>query len=224
MFTITDRAVLAGLLHQLPMDKLRHLLLLVRPDTVLRWHRDLLKCRHAATCAPRRRGRPPTVRSIHALVLRLARENSSWGDRRIHGELAALGIKVAASTVWEILREHGIPPAPKREGTTWALLAQPGGRPAGMRFLRNPHADRARLYAFAAIEHANRRIRRRGPAAADEQPPAREQRSRLSDSRYLSAGSVAGPHGLAGPRSRSMRRGSPGQAVSRTSRGTCRPA
>jgi transposase len=50
----------------------------------------------------------------------LARENSSWGYRRIHGELAALGIKVAASTVWEILREHGIPPAPERESTTWA--------------------------------------------------------------------------------------------------------
>src|ERR1700754_3686596 len=61
------------------MDKLCHLLLLVRPDTVLRWHRDLLKRRHAATCAPRRRGRPPTVRSIRALVLRLAHEKSSWG-------------------------------------------------------------------------------------------------------------------------------------------------
>ncbi|WP_456302776.1 hypothetical protein [Streptomyces mirabilis] len=49
-FTDTDRAVLAGLLHHLPMDKLRHLLLLVRPDTLLRWHRDLLKRRHAAAC------------------------------------------------------------------------------------------------------------------------------------------------------------------------------
>jgi hypothetical protein len=77
VFTATDRALLAGLLHQLPMDKLRQLLLLVRPDTITRWHRDLLKRRHAATCVPRRRGRPPTVRSIRALVLRLARENSS---------------------------------------------------------------------------------------------------------------------------------------------------
>lgn len=112
-FTTTDRVFLAGLLHQLPMDKLRPLLLLVRPDTVLRWHRDLIKRHHATTCAPRRRGRQPTVRSIRALILRLARENSSWGYRRIHGELAALGVKVAASTVWEILREHGIPPAPE---------------------------------------------------------------------------------------------------------------
>ncbi|WP_344339020.1 hypothetical protein, partial [Streptomyces rhizosphaericus] len=77
--TDSDRATLAGLLHHLPKGRLRHLLLLVRPDTVLRWHRDLLKRRHAATCAPRRRGRPRTIRSIRALVLRLARENTSWG-------------------------------------------------------------------------------------------------------------------------------------------------
>jgi putative transposase len=86
-FTDTDRAIHAGLLHHLPTGKLRRLLLLVRPDTIMRWHRNLLKRRHAATCAPKRRGRPPTVRSIRALVLRLARENSSWGYRRIHGEL-----------------------------------------------------------------------------------------------------------------------------------------
>ncbi|GAA3482738.1 hypothetical protein GCM10018966_072700 [Streptomyces yanii] len=59
--------------------------------------------------------------------MRLARENSSWGYRRIHGELAAFGIKIAASTIWEILKEHGIPPASEREGTTWAdfLRSQP---------------------------------------------------------------------------------------------------
>src|SRR5258706_2650495 len=120
VFTDTDRVVLAGLLHRLPRQRLCQLLLLVGPDTVLRWHRDLIKRRHAATCAPKRRGRPPTVRSIRALVLRLARENPSWGYRRIHAELAALGVKVAASTVWEILREHGAAPAPQRQSTTWA--------------------------------------------------------------------------------------------------------
>ncbi len=82
-FTDTDRIVLAGLLQHLPMRKLRHLLLLVRPDTIVRRHRDLLKRRHAATCVPKRRGRPPTIRSIRAIVLRLARENVSWGYRRI---------------------------------------------------------------------------------------------------------------------------------------------
>ena len=100
-----DRAFLAALLHQLPRDVLRRIRLLVRPETVLRWHRDLLARRHARLCHPKRVGRPRTVRSIRVLVLRLARENSGWGYRRIHGELLVLGVKVAASTVWEILTD-----------------------------------------------------------------------------------------------------------------------
>jgi putative transposase len=92
----------------------------VRPDTVLRWHRDLIARRHAAESRPKRTGRPRTVRSIRALVLRLAKENPSWGYRRVHGELLVLGVQVAASTVWEILRQAGIDPAPERACTTWA--------------------------------------------------------------------------------------------------------
>jgi putative transposase len=64
-------------------------------------------------------GRPATRRSIRALALRLARENPGWGYRRIHGELAGLGIKVAASTVWEILKVNGMGPARHRAGPTW---------------------------------------------------------------------------------------------------------
>jgi putative transposase len=60
------------------------------------------------------------VRSIRALVLRLVRENPGWGYRRVHGELLVLGVKVAASTVWEILHDAGIDPAPERGSTTWA--------------------------------------------------------------------------------------------------------
>jgi putative transposase len=78
-FTPNDRTLLAALLRHLPTRKLRQLHLLMRPDTILRWHRELLNQRQAATCAPRRRGRQRTVRSIRALVLRLARENRSWG-------------------------------------------------------------------------------------------------------------------------------------------------
>src|SRR5215470_17502936 len=102
-FEPVDRAWLAALLHLLPRPTLRRLRLLVRPDTILRWHRDLVAGRHAALSRPRRRGRPRTLRSIRALVLRLARENTSWGYRRVHGELL-LGITLAPSTVWEILR------------------------------------------------------------------------------------------------------------------------
>ncbi|MEV2273418.1 helix-turn-helix domain-containing protein [Nonomuraea africana] len=111
-FAPEDRAFLAALLTSLPREILRRLQLLVRPDTVLRWHRDLMKRRHARTCRPKRPGRPPTVRSIRALILRLVRENPDWGYRRVHGELATLGIKVAPSTVWEILKQEGLDPAP----------------------------------------------------------------------------------------------------------------
>src|SRR4051794_7081060 len=118
-FDPADRAWLAALLHHLPRPSLHRLRLLVRPDTVLRWHRDLLARRHAFVSRPRRRGRPPTARSVRALVLRLVAENPTWGYRRVHGELLTLGVKVAASTVWEILRGAGVDPAPERAVTTW---------------------------------------------------------------------------------------------------------
>lgn len=71
----SDRTFLAALLHRLPRPTLRKFHLIFSPDTVLRWHRDLLRSRHAKASRPKRPGRPRTVRSIQALVLRLAREN-----------------------------------------------------------------------------------------------------------------------------------------------------
>ncbi|EST18756.1 hypothetical protein M878_44485 [Streptomyces roseochromogenus subsp. oscitans DS 12.976] len=90
-FDAADRAFLAALLHNLPREALRRMRLPVRPGTVLRWHRDLIASRHAARSRPKRGGRPRTVHSIRALVLRLAKENPAWGYRRIHGELLVLG-------------------------------------------------------------------------------------------------------------------------------------
>jgi transposase len=119
-FAPADRAFLAAVLHRHPRDGLRRIRLLVRPETVRRWHRDLIARRHARISRPKRAGRPPTVRSIRVLVLRLARENSSWGYRRIHGELLVLGVKVAPSTVWEILKDAGIDPAPERTSDNWS--------------------------------------------------------------------------------------------------------
>ena len=117
-FTSADRALLAALLRPLPRQVLRRIRQLVRPETALRWHRDLIAARHARLSRPNRAGRPPTIRSVRAVVLRLAPENSSWGYRRIHGELLVLGIKVAASTVWEILHAAGIGPAPEQSSAT----------------------------------------------------------------------------------------------------------
>jgi hypothetical protein len=121
-FTRADRAWLAVLLRPLPRDVLRHLRLLVGPDTVLRWHLDLIVRRHARRFRPHRVGRPRTVRSIRRLVLRLASENGTWGYRRIHGELLVLGVKVAASTVWEILKDARFEPAPERTSSKWAAF------------------------------------------------------------------------------------------------------
>src|SRR5471030_1017595 len=105
-----DRALLAALLGVIPKARRQGLRLLVTPDTILRWHRDIVRRRWAARSARGRTGRPATRRNIQALIRRLARENPEWGYRRIHGELAGLGVNIAASTVWEILKASGVDP------------------------------------------------------------------------------------------------------------------
>jgi hypothetical protein len=133
---------------------------------VLRWHRDLLARRHAAWSRPKRPGRPRTVRSIRALVLRLARENPGWGYRRIHGELLVPGIKTAASTVWEILKEAGIDPAPERSSTTWAdFLRSQADALLACDFFETTTLTGARMHVLAVLEHASRRIRILGATA-----------------------------------------------------------
>jgi putative transposase len=165
-FEASDRALLAALLHHLPTQVLRRMRLLVRPDTVLRWHRDLVARRHAVESRPKRGGRPRTVRSIRTLILRLAAENPNWGYRRLHGELLILGVKVAASTVWEILKDAGIPPAPERTSTTWAdFLRSQADALLACDFFETVTLSGARMHAFAVIEHANRRIRILGATA-----------------------------------------------------------
>jgi putative transposase len=164
--TPPDRAFLAALLHRLSRPTLRQLHLIVSPDTVLRWHRDLLRHHHAKQSRPKRSGRPPTVRSIKAIVLRLAKENHSWGYRRIHGELAGLGIKVAPSTVWDILKSNGIEPAPQRDRQTWAtFLRSQAHAILAADFFETRTLTGARLYVFGVIEHASRRVRVLGATA-----------------------------------------------------------
>jgi transposase InsO family protein len=107
-----------------------------------------------------------TLRSIRALVLRLARENSGWGYRRLHGELLTLGIKVASSTVWEILREAGIDPATDRAATTWTdFLRSQADALLAADFIETVTLTGARLYILTVIEHASRRIRVLGVTA-----------------------------------------------------------
>jgi putative transposase len=90
----------------------------VTPATLLAWHRRFA-ARKYDTSKRRQPGRPPTIRSIARLAVRPAEENLLWGYRRIHGELTKLGVTVAASTIYEILRAAGIDPAPRRQDPTW---------------------------------------------------------------------------------------------------------
>ncbi len=109
-----DRAVLAALARLLPkslrMDRL------VTPDTPLRWHRRMVRWHWTY---PHTGGRPPIDAKLAILIEQMARENPSWGYKRIQGELLGLGIEVGASTVQRVLKRLRIPPAPQRDHSTW---------------------------------------------------------------------------------------------------------
>jgi hypothetical protein len=124
--TWPDRAVLAALIRVLRKQR-RHYRL-VTPDTLLRWHRTLVR-RHW-TKPYRPPGRPSAAPGLRRLILRMAADNPTWGYRRIHGELLRLGCRVAPSTVWLMLKRAGIDPAPRRAGLTWRQSWQRRPRPS----------------------------------------------------------------------------------------------
>jgi putative transposase len=113
----TDRVWFAALARLIPRNRWTEVFL-VTPATLLAWHRKLAAGKYD-TSNRRKPGRPPTVPSIARLVVRLPKENPLWGYRRIHGEVTKLGVTIAPSTVWEILRAAGIDPAPRSAGPTW---------------------------------------------------------------------------------------------------------
>ena len=149
-----DRALLAGLSQLLNR---RHLAqLFVQPETLLRWHRDLVRHRWIY---PHSQGRPSLPAGTIKIVLRLARENPTWGYRRIHGELATMGIRLAPSSVWTILRRHDIDPSPRRGNPSWTefLRAQASSMLACDFFTVDTVLLR-RLYVLFFIELDTRRV------------------------------------------------------------------
>src|SRR5712691_6129045 len=158
--TWPDRAWLALLAGTMPGGRLAGLRLIVTPATILRWHRDIVRRRWARLSRRGRSGRPPVRRIVRSVVLRLARENESWGYRRIHGELAGLGIIVAPSTVWEILKDAGIGPAPRRDGPGWAeFLRSQAQAILALDFFTADLLNGTKAYVLAVIEHGSRRVR-----------------------------------------------------------------
>ena len=160
--TWIDRAVLSALGKLLPAQLRR--LRLVSPRTLLRWHAHLVARRW--TYPQRRPGRPPASQAIRALVLRMAKENPTWGYRRIHGELVGLGHRVAASTVWNTLRTAGIDPAPLRSGPTWRqFLTAQAHAILAVDFAHVDTVFLRRLYLLVVIEHGTRRVHLAGITA-----------------------------------------------------------
>ena len=154
--TQADRALLAAFSRVLPRQAWRGSFL-VTPATVLRWHRDLVARRW--TYPHRGPGRPATPTEMRELVVRLARENPSWGYRRIHGELVGLGIKLAASTVWKILKDARIEPAPKRLETSWSeFLRAQAASILECDFLTVDTLFLRRFYVLFFVELATRRV------------------------------------------------------------------
>ena len=118
-FTPTDRTILAVLSRAFDRRRLGRVMLIVKPATVIGWHHKLVSRRWTQPPVPRT-GRPPTPAELRRLVLRLETENPRWGYRRIHGEMRRLGYRIAASTVWKILRDSGREPIPNRTGPSWS--------------------------------------------------------------------------------------------------------
>jgi len=138
---------------------------IVRPETLLRWHRELVrkKWTYRRTGHP---GRPPVEPDLRALIVRLGRENPRWGYQRIRGNLLKLGIRVSATTVRTILRRSGLDPAPRRTGPTWteSLWSQASGILA-TDFFTVETIGLKTLYVLFFIELSTRRMHLAGVAA-----------------------------------------------------------
>ena len=172
-----DRPLLAAASGLLPRD--RWVVFLVSPQTLLRWHRELV--RRKWSYRHRLPGRPPLDPAIRELVVRLGRENPGWGCVRIQGELRKLGVWVGATTIRSVLRRSGLGPAPRRGGPSWAefLRAQAQGIVACDFFTVETVWLRT-LYVLFFIEHASRRVRLAGVTANPDGVWMRQQARNLA--------------------------------------------
>ena len=129
---------------------------LVKPATLLEWHRRLVARRWTYR---RRAGRKPTRREVRQLILRIARENPRWGYQRIVGEMKGLGVVVSATTVRNVLREEHVGPAGRRSGPSWRQFLQSQAKSLiAVDFFTVDTVWLRRLYVLFFIEAATRRV------------------------------------------------------------------
>jgi putative transposase len=158
-----DRLLFAAASRAMPRN--RWSLFVVRPKSLLRWHRELV--RRKWTYKRRGRpGRPPIDPAVQDLILRLGRENPRWGYQRIRGELLKLELRVSATTIRTILLRGGLDPAPRRSGPTWAefLRSQAAGILACDFFTVETLRLRT-IYVLFFIELSTRRVHLAGATA-----------------------------------------------------------
>jgi putative transposase len=150
-----DRALLAALARLLPSRRRQGMI--VAPQTLLRWHRQLVRRRWTQSQRPP--GRPPVERRVRELVLRLAHKNPRWGYPRIAGELLKLGVRVSPSTVRRLLLAAGLTPAPRRGGPSWReFLRQQAASMLACDFFTVETITLRRYYVLFFIELASRRV------------------------------------------------------------------
>src|SRR5262249_1715756 len=161
---------------------LRQVATIVTPDTILRWHRQLIARKW--TFQPKRPGRPGIMREISSLILRMATENPGWGYARIQGALKNLGHAVARSTVAKVLKTHGIPPAPDRPSSWRTFLRAHWGAIAGADFFTSEVWTPRGLvtyYTLFVIDLRSRRVHVAGSTPTPDASFMAQAARRLTD-------------------------------------------
>jgi transposase InsO family protein len=157
--TDDDRRQLAVRGHRLGRQVLRQIASVVTPDTILRWHRQLIVRKW--TYANKRTGRHGVLAEIRRLVVRMAEENPTWGYTRIQGALKNVGHRVGRSTIARILKRHGLPPVPARPTSWQTFLRAHWGAIAGADFFTTEvwtWRGLVTYYTVFVIDLASRRV------------------------------------------------------------------